>query len=103
LSLATAAGTWGAWLSGRFASDFTRSFAHWLFLGALLGATALLPVEWWPANPIRVVDMVVREGWTPWLLVSVAGYLLLAGAGMTLTRRYVEHARSHGDGLTNGP
>jgi hypothetical protein len=99
LSLATAAGTWGAWLSGRFASDFTRSFAHWSFLGVLLGATALLPAEWWPANPIRVVDVIVREGWTPWLLVAIAGYLSLAGAGLVLTRRYVEHSRSHGDGV----
>jgi hypothetical protein len=86
-------------MSGRFASDFTRSFAHWLFLGVVLGATALLPPEWWPANPIRVVDVLVREGWTPWLLVAVAGNLLLAGAGFALVRGHVDYARSHGNGV----
>lgn len=98
-AVATAAGIWGAWLGGRFGSDFTRSFVHWSFIGLLLGATALLPPRWWPANPIRLIDVLVREGWTVWLPVAVVGYLALAAAGVVLTRRQIEHTRAYGDGV----
>jgi hypothetical protein len=94
-SIATAAGTWGAWFGGRFASDFTRSVIHWTFLGITLGSTALLPEAWWPANPFRLIAVVIRDGWTPWLLAAAGGYLVLAGAGAVLVGRYIQYARSH--------
>ncbi|MCL6554573.1 MAG: hypothetical protein K6W08_15855, partial [Firmicutes bacterium] len=94
-SVATAAGIWGAYFAGRFTSDFTRSFVHWGFLALLLGATALLPSEWWMANPVRTIDTLVRTGWTPWLAAPVAGYLLLSVAGVRLVAGYVRDARSH--------
>lgn len=95
VAVATAAGVWGAWLSGRFASDFTRSFVHWMLLAVLFGGTALLPPRWWPANPIRLIEGLVREGWTPWLLAAVAAYGILAAAGAGLIGRYVAFARIH--------
>lgn len=96
VAVATAAGVWGAWLSGRFASDFTRSFVHWTLLAALFGGTALLPPGWWPANPIRLIEALIREGWTPWLPAAVAAYGILAVAGTGLIGRHVAFARIHG-------
>jgi hypothetical protein len=96
IAVATAAGVWGAWLSGRFASDFTRSLVHWLLLVAVFGGTALLPPAWGPANPIRLIEALIRDGWTSWLLVAVAGYTLLAAVGTSLIRRYIAWARAHG-------
>jgi hypothetical protein len=95
LSIATAAGVWGTWLGGRFASDFTRSFVHWVLLAGLLGATALLPDAWWPASPFRMIIVLIRDGWTPWWLAAVAGYAALAGAGTVLVGRHIRFARSH--------
>jgi hypothetical protein len=95
LAIATAAGVWGAWLGGRFASDFTRSVMHWLFLGIILGATAFLPEAWWPASPFRATIALIRDGWTPWWLATAAAYLALAGAGTVLIGRFIRFARSH--------
>jgi hypothetical protein len=93
VALATAAGLWGAWLGGRFASDFTRSLAHWALLAAVLGGTALLPASWWPASPLRLIDHVVRHGPTPWLAVAVVACAAATAAGAGLCARYIEHAR----------
>lgn len=94
-SVSTAAGIWGAYFAGRFTSDFTRSFVHWGFLALLLGATALLPSEWWMANPVRTIDTLVRTGGTPWLAAPVVGYLCLSVAGAKLVANYIHYTRSH--------
>jgi len=93
-AVGTAAGTWGAWLAGRFSSDFTRSFIHWVMLAALLGGTALLPPRWWAASPLRVLDHVVRSGWTPSVAVSAVGYLMVGAVGAWLIERHVRDARA---------
>lgn len=95
VAVASMAGIWGAWLSGRYASDFTRSLVHWMLLAALFGGTALLPPSWWPVSPVRLLDHLVREGWTPWLLAVVAGCGILAAAGAVLVSRTAAYARSH--------
>jgi hypothetical protein len=94
IPLGTAAGVWGAWLGGRLASDFTRSLAHWVLLGTAFGATALLPAGWWPLNPIRLIDRLVREGPTPWLAVAALGWTAVAAAGAWLCARYIGYARA---------
>ncbi|MDR7417962.1 MAG: hypothetical protein QN178_03520 [Armatimonadota bacterium] len=99
LAVATSAGVWGAWFGGRFASDFTRSVMHWLFLGIILGGTALLPETWWPANPFRATIVLIRDGWTPWWLATAAVYLGLAGVGTVLVGRFITFARSHEGGV----
>ncbi|MGQ0571428.1 MAG: hypothetical protein ACT4P5_18145 [Armatimonadota bacterium] len=97
-AVATAAGAWGAWLSGRFSSDFTRSFVHWVILGAIFGGTALLPGQWWPASPLRLIDETVRHGATGWLAAAAAVYLALAACALMLMWRQVRHARSQEGG-----
>jgi hypothetical protein len=94
VAMATAAGTWGAWLNGRFTSDFARSLAHWSLLGLVFGATMLLPPSWWPASPLRLIDETVRNGATAWLAVMVAVYAALTGAGAWLIARLIAYSRS---------
>ncbi len=94
VAMATAAGTWGAWLNGRFTSDFARSLAHWSLLGLVFGATMLLPPSWWPASPLRLIDETVRNGASAWLAVMVAVYAALTGAGAWLIARLIAYARS---------
>lgn len=92
-AVGTAAGTWGAWLAGRLASDFTRSFVHWVLLAALLGGTALLGPRWEAVSPLRVLDGVVRSGWTPTAAASAVGYLVVGAVGAWLIERHVRRAR----------
>lgn len=92
-AVGAAAGTWGAWLGARFASEFTRSFVHWVLLGGLLGGTMLLPRAWWVVSPLRVIDETVRLGGTWWVVPEAAGYLALAGAGSALIHGHVRASR----------
>jgi hypothetical protein len=94
IAMATAAGTWGAWLGGRFTSDFARSLAHWSLLSLVFGATMLLPASWWPASPLRLIDETVRRGASAWLFVAVAAYLALTAAGAWSIARLTAYARS---------
>ncbi len=97
VAVAMAAGTWGAWLGGRFSSDFTRSFVHWTLLAGVFVGTALLPPPWSLANPLRLLDLTVRQGWTAPLAVVVAGYAALAAAGSVLIQSHVASARLGAD------
>ncbi len=94
-AVATAAGVWGAWLAGRFSSDFTRSFVHWLGLAAVFGGMTALPPPWSRLAPIRIIDEVVRTGWSPGQLVPIGSYLLAAAAGALLIRSHVRGMRVH--------
>jgi hypothetical protein len=94
--VATAAGTWGAWLGGRFSSDFTRSFFHWLLLGAVFVGTAMVPPPWSLANPLRVLELTVREGWAPPLVIVLAGYAAAGLAGAAVIHFYIASARATG-------
>jgi hypothetical protein len=94
VTMAAAAGTWGAWLNGRLTSDFARSLAHWSLLALVFGATMLLPPAWWPASPLRLIDETVRRGASGWLAVGVAAYLALTALGAWLIARLIAYARS---------
>lgn len=98
LVVATAVGVWGAWLGSRFVSDFTRSLTHWTMLVAIFGGTALLPASWWPLNPVRVIDAVIRGGPSVWLAAVAAGWLLLALAGTRLIVHEVHVSRGETGG-----
>jgi len=93
IAVATAAGTWGAWLGGRLTSDFTRSFVHWGMLAGVFVGTTLLPPPWSLINPLRLLDLTVRDGWTVSLAVVAAGYAAAAAAGGMLIRSYIASAR----------
>lgn len=93
IAVATAAGTWGSWLGGRFSSDFTRSFVHWLMLGLVFAGTAMLPSPWAAANPLRLTERAVRDGWSVAMIVVVAGYLAAAAAGALVIATHVRSAR----------
>ena len=97
VAVAMAAGTWGAWLGGRFSSDFTRSFMHWALLAGVFVGTALLPPPWSLANPLRLLDLTVREGWTVPLAVVVAAYVAAAAAGGVLIQLHITSARLDAD------
>ncbi|MDR7480978.1 MAG: hypothetical protein QN183_07065 [Armatimonadota bacterium] len=93
-AVGAAAGAWGAWLAGRFASEFTRSIVHWSLLGAIFVGTALLPPPWSLVNPIRALDG-LTSGVAPALLLAVvAGYLAVALAGAAAIAAHVRAARS---------
>ena len=92
--MASAAGTWGAWLNGRVSSDFARSLAHWSLLALVFGGTMLLPPSWWPASPLRLIDETVRHGASAWLAVGVASYVGLTALGAWLIARLIAYARS---------
>lgn len=96
VAVATAAGTWGAWLGGRLPSDFTRSLVHWAMLGSIFVGTTLLPSPWTLLNPVRLLDHTVREGWTAALAVSAAAYGAVAVGGALLIRSYIASARVAG-------
>lgn len=91
--VATAAGVWGAWLGGRFSSDFTRSFVHWGGLAVVFVVSALLPEPWWAINPIRVADLAVRTGWQPWMALPALAYLVAAALGAVTIAGQVRAAR----------
>ncbi len=93
VAVATAAGTWGAWMGGRFSSDFTRSFVHWVMLGAVFAGTAMLPPPWSIANPLRLIEGVVREGWSAASTAVIAGYLAAAVGGAAVITSHVRGAR----------
>ncbi len=93
-TVGAAAGAWGAWLSGRIASEFTRSLVHWSALGALFVGTALLPRPWSLLNPIRVLDRLVGGGGPATALVVAACYAVLAGVGALAIGAYVRAARA---------
>lgn len=93
--VATAAGIWGAWLSGRFTSDFTRSFIHWAGLAGLFGGAAALPAPWSWLSPIRAIDEMLRTGWSIALLMSIGTYALAAAVGVWLIRSHVHSLRVH--------
>lgn len=93
IAVATAAGTWGAWLGGRLTSDFTRSFVHWAMLAGVFAGTTLLPPPWSLANPLRLLDLTVRDGWTISLGIVVVGYAAVAVAGGLLIRSCIASAR----------
>ncbi|MGQ0551043.1 MAG: hypothetical protein ACT4PY_15395 [Armatimonadota bacterium] len=93
VAVATAAGTWGAWMGGRFASDFTRSFLHWVMLGAVFAGTAMLPAPWSVTNPLRLIEGAVRDGWSGTMSAVTAVYLGAAVAGAVLIASHVRAAR----------
>ena len=93
VAIATAVGTWGAWLGGRFPSDFTRSFIHWVMLTAVFAGTALLPAPWRAINPLRLVEDAVRVGWSTRTGVAIAGYLAAALGGTLAIAAHVRHTR----------
>jgi len=95
LPVATGAGIWGAWLAGRFTSDFTRSFVHWVALAGVFAGTAALPAPWSGLAPIRAIDEIVRTGWSHWLFVPFGLYALIAAAGAVLIRAHVRALRDH--------
>jgi hypothetical protein len=94
VAMAAAAGTWGAWLSGRVTSDFARSLAHWSLLALIFGGTMLLPPSWWPVSPLRLIDETVRRGASAWLGVGIAAYMALTVLGAWLIARLIAYARS---------
>lgn len=93
IAVATAAGTWGAWMGGRFSSDFTRSFLHWVMLGAVFVGTAMLPSPWSVSNPLRLIERAVRDGWSLPMSGVVAAYVVAAAGGAALIGSYVRGAR----------
>jgi hypothetical protein len=93
IAVATAAGTWGAWMGGRFSSDFTRSFLHWVMLGAVFVGTAMLPAPWSISNPVRLIERAVRDGWSVPMSGVVAAYVGAAAGGAALIASYVRGAR----------
>lgn len=93
IAVATAAGTWGAWMGGRFSSDFTRSFLHWVMLGAVFVGTAMLPPPWSVSNPLRLIERAVRDGWSLPMSGVVAAYVVAAAGGAALIGSYVRGAR----------
>jgi hypothetical protein len=98
-AVATAAGLWGAWLAGRFASDFTRSFVHWVGLAALFGGTTALPPPWSRLSPIRAIDEIIRMGSGRGLAVPIGSYVLAAVLGALLIRSHVRGMRIHETGV----
>lgn len=92
--VAAAAGVWGAWLGGRFSSEFVRSVLHWLLLALALGGAAALPSPWWVLSPVRMVDGVVRSGLAQWIVAGTAVYAGLAAAGTIATAACVRDLRS---------
>lgn len=98
VAVATAAGVWGAWLGGRFTSEFARSVVHWGALAALFGGAAALPEPLWAASPIRMVDLVVHSGWHWWMGVAGAVYLAVSVLGVRLIAGQVDAMRADGRG-----
>jgi hypothetical protein len=94
LAVATALGVWGAWLGGRFTSDFTRSFLYWLVLAGVFVGTARLPAPWNAANPVRLLDQAVRNGWSWTFALATAGYLAAAVAGVMAIASYLTVMRT---------
>lgn len=90
---ATAFGAAGTLYSVQFESDFSRSFAHWTTLLAVIVGTNALPAPWRSFSPVRALTMAVRDGARPavWLVVGV--YLLVAALCVELIRRRVERIR----------
>ena len=97
VAVAAAAGTWGAWLGGRFSSDFTRSLVHWTLLAAVFVGASMLPQPWSLASPLRLIDLVVRSGWTWAVGVVVAVYLIAAAAGAVLIAAHVRSSRTEAE------
>lgn len=98
VAVAAAAGVWGAWLGGRFDSEFARTVVHWGSLAALFGGTAALPESLWAASPVRMVDLVVRTGWHWWMGVAVVAYLGISALGVRLIASQVSAMRAEGRG-----
>ncbi len=94
IAVATAVGTWGAWLGGRFTSDFTRSFVHWALLVGVFAGTAWLSPPWSAANPLRVIELALHGGWTGVMGAVIAGYLAVAVAGSVVIAAHVKASRS---------
>jgi hypothetical protein len=93
-AVGAAAGAWGAWLSGRIASEFTRSLVHWTLLGTVFVGTALLPPPWSMINPIRALDWLVGGGAPAGPLGVAACYAALAGVGALAIGAHVRAARA---------
>ncbi len=85
----TAFGVWGAWLGGRFSSDFTRSFLYWVLLAAVFAGTARLPAPWNAVNPVLLLDQAIRAGWSWTLGAAIAGYLAAAAGGVIAIAAHV--------------
>jgi hypothetical protein len=98
VAVATAAGVWGAWLGGRFVSEFARTIVHWGSLAALFGGAAALPEPLWAASPIRMVDLVVHSGWHWWMGVAGTVYLAISALGVRLIAGQVDATRAEGRG-----
>jgi hypothetical protein len=95
LAVATAAGTWGAWLGGRLTSDFSRSLAHWAGLALVFGATAWLPDPWSAASPLRMIDALVRSGWSAAFITCTIVYAGLAALGALMVRLQAQALQGH--------
>ncbi len=93
VATATAFGVWGAWLGGRFPSDFTRSFLYWSLLAIVFAGTARLPAPWKAANPILLLDQAIRDGWSWPMGAVIAGYLVVATAGVVAIAAHVTAMR----------
>ena len=91
---ATAFGVWGAWLGGRFSSDFTRSFLYWSLMVGVFVGTARLPAPWNAVNPVLLLDEAIRTGWSWTLGGVIAGYLVAAAAGVVAVASYVTVMRT---------
>lgn len=98
VAVATAAGVWGAWLGGRFASEFGRTIAHWGLLAAVFGGTAALPDYLWAASPIRMVDLVVHSGWHWRMGITGTAYLAISLLGVRFMAAQVDAMRAEGQG-----
>jgi hypothetical protein len=90
---ATAVGAAGALYSAILDSDFTRSFAHWMTLLAIVVGANALPAPWNVLSPVQALAVTVREG-TPlavWLVAVV--YLGITMACLGAIRRRVNTIR----------
>lgn len=91
---ATAFGVWGAWLGGRFSSDFTRSFLYWSAMAAVFLGTARLPSPWNAANPVLLLEQALRGGWSWTFGVVITVYVAAAAAGVIAIASYITVMRA---------
>lgn len=94
LGTGTAAGVWGAWLGGRIGEDLARSLVHWTLLLVFFWATFALPPPWSVASPLRALEFATSGAWPLGTGASIAGYLVLAGAGTALVAARVRDLRA---------
>jgi hypothetical protein len=97
VAAAAAFGVWGAWLGGRFASDFTRSFVYWSAMAAVFVGTARLPSPWRAANPVVLLEQALRIGWSWSFGLAVAVYAAAAAAGVAAIVSFVGGMRAGAD------